>query len=62
VVQLAGDALDAIEGFGEWREHGELQDFTTCESMLQCTLAPEGVHIVASFDERVIERWLVEKT
>ncbi len=29
--------------------------------MLQCTLAAEGVHITASFDTHIVERWLVEE-
>ncbi|KAJ4354970.1 hypothetical protein N0V95_003349 [Ascochyta clinopodiicola] len=61
VVQPAGDDLAGDGTLGEWRSSSGLQDFTTFALMLQCTLAAKGVHITASFDARVVERWLVEK-
>ncbi|EFQ85732.1 hypothetical protein PTT_19246, partial [Pyrenophora teres f. teres 0-1] len=61
VVQPVDDVLSSDDTLGEWRGHSELQDFTTYALMLQCTLAAEGVQITASFDARVIERWVVEK-
>ncbi|CAA9959501.1 Non-ribosomal peptide synthetase [Pyrenophora teres f. maculata] len=59
VVQPVDDVLDNT--LGEWRDHSELQEFTTYTLMLQCMLAAEGVQITASFDTRVIEKWVVEK-
>lgn len=46
---------------GEWRGRSELQDFTTYALIVQYTLATEGVQIAASFDQRVVEEWLVRK-
>jgi hypothetical protein len=43
------------------RKYGDLGDFTTYALMLQCALAAEVVQITASFDGRIVERWLVEK-
>ncbi|CAA9959672.1 hypothetical protein PTMSG1_03087 [Pyrenophora teres f. maculata] len=45
---------------GEWRSHSELHDFTTYALTIECTLATEGVQILASFDQRVVEDWLVK--
>ncbi|KAF2463979.1 acetyl-CoA synthetase-like protein, partial [Lindgomyces ingoldianus] len=61
VVQPAGNAPESDAVLGEWRGRSELQDFTTYPLMLQCALAAEGVHITATFDSRVVERWLIEK-
>ncbi|CAA9959381.1 Nonribosomal peptide synthetase 3 [Pyrenophora teres f. maculata] len=61
VVQPAGDMLSSYDMLGEWRSRSELQDFTTYALMVQCTLAAEGVQIMASFDRRVVEQWIVEK-
>ncbi|KAE8868631.1 hypothetical protein PTNB29_02542 [Pyrenophora teres f. teres] len=61
VVQPVDDVLDSDNTLGEWRDHSELQEFTTYTLMVQCMLAAEGVQITASFDARVIEQWVVEK-
>ncbi|KAL7773083.1 hypothetical protein CFE70_003047 [Pyrenophora teres f. teres 0-1] len=61
IVQPTDDVLSSDDTFGEWHNRSELQDFTTYAIMVQCTLAAEGVQITASFDARVIERWVVEK-
>ncbi|XP_014550108.1 hypothetical protein COCVIDRAFT_77110, partial [Bipolaris victoriae FI3] len=61
VVQPAEDGLAGDSVLGAWRGNSELQGFTTYALMVQCTLAAEEVRITASFDERVIERWLVGK-
>jgi len=61
VVQPADDRIQGDEVFGTWRTGPELQGFTAYALTVQCTLAPEGVQITASFDARVIERWQVER-
>jgi amino acid adenylation domain-containing protein/non-ribosomal peptide synthase protein (TIGR01720 family) len=61
VVKPAHDGLAGDSALGRWRGGSELQGFTTYGLVVQCTLAAEGVGITASFDERVIERWLVER-
>nr|ARJ54910.1 nonribosomal peptide synthetase 8 [Curvularia lunata] len=61
VVQPAEDGFAGDSVLGAWRGNSELQGFTTYALMVQCTLAAEEVRITASFDERVIERWLVGK-
>ncbi|KAK1912702.1 hypothetical protein P3342_004638 [Pyrenophora teres f. teres] len=61
VVQPVDDVLDSDNTLGEWRDHSELQEFTTYTLTVQCMLAAEGVQITASFDTRVIEQWVVEK-
>ncbi|EMD61778.1 hypothetical protein COCSADRAFT_121744 [Bipolaris sorokiniana ND90Pr] len=61
VVQPADNVLSSDDTLGEWRSRSELQGFTTYALIVQCTLAAEGVQIMASFDRRVIEQWTVEK-
>ncbi|KAK4182027.1 hypothetical protein QBC35DRAFT_550809, partial [Podospora australis] len=61
VVQPASEEFTKDGDLGEWRGRSELQDFTTYGLALQCTVAPEGVRVTASFDPRVVEDWLVEK-
>jgi hypothetical protein len=61
VVQPADNRLASNKALGEWHNHDELQDFSTYALVVQCTLAAEGVHVTASFDERIIKSWLVEK-
>jgi amino acid adenylation domain-containing protein len=61
VVQPADDGLAGDSALGERRGGSGLQGFTTYGLVVQCTLAAEGVGITASFDKRIIERWLVER-
>ncbi|KAH7112490.1 hypothetical protein B0J11DRAFT_597847 [Dendryphion nanum] len=37
------------------------EDFTTHALMLQCALGSAGIHIVATFDSRILEGWIVRK-
>jgi amino acid adenylation domain-containing protein len=60
-VQPVDDSFAGGSALGEWRGGSELQGFTTYGLMVQCTLVSEGVGITASFDERIVERWLVER-
>lgn len=60
VVQPGGEIFDK-DSLGEWSGHSELQEFTSYALMLQCKLDKEGPRITASFDARVMERWVVEK-
>jgi hypothetical protein len=44
-----------------WRERSDVQGFTTYALMLQCVLGAERIKIVASFDSRVVELWMMQK-
>ena len=53
------DGSDQV--LGKWRGRSELHAFTTYGLLVQCTLATDGIQITASFDQRVIEDWMVDR-
>ncbi|KAK1911102.1 hypothetical protein P3342_011704 [Pyrenophora teres f. teres] len=61
IAKMAAGAREDDGVLGEWRGRSELQDFTAYALTVQYTLAAEGVQIAASFDQRVVEEWLVKK-
>ncbi|KAE8822116.1 hypothetical protein HRS9122_10555 [Pyrenophora teres f. teres] len=61
LVQPAEYTFGNDKVIGEWRSHSQFQGFSTYVLMLQFTLAAEGVQIMANFDARVMEQWVLKK-
>ncbi|KAL7780525.1 hypothetical protein CFE70_010549, partial [Pyrenophora teres f. teres 0-1] len=61
LVQPAEYTFGNDKVIGEWLRHSQFQGFSTYVLMLQFTLAAEGVQIMANFDARVMEQWVLKK-
>ncbi|KAI5457580.1 hypothetical protein BGZ63DRAFT_427622 [Mariannaea sp. PMI_226] len=61
VIQPEDDGLGAQDLFGRWQDNQQQQWFDTYALTLEIQLGLDNIRVLASYDSRVIESWMVQK-